>query len=85
VQVREVQALVATLATGAARLLYEAATVARVEPLGMGDRVCVDLCSRMAPGEGMLVGNFCRALFLVHSEVFVPFSRRSLCNMTGRL
>lgn len=31
-------------------------------------RVCVDLCSNMVPGEGMLVGSFARALFLVHSE-----------------
>lgn len=35
----------------------------------MGDRVCVDLCSLLRPGEGMLVGSFARALFLVHSEV----------------
>ena len=31
-------------------------------------RVCVDLCSLLAPGEGMLIGNFARAAFLVHSE-----------------
>lgn len=35
---------------------------------GMGDRVCVDLCSLMKPGEGLLVGSFARGLFLVHSE-----------------
>lgn len=51
------------------RLPFEEATVTRVERLGMGDRVCVDLCSTMRPGEGLLVGNFARALFLVHSEV----------------
>ena len=28
----------------------------------------MDLCSNMAPGEGMLVGSFARGLFLVHSE-----------------
>ncbi|GAQ82381.1 3-dehydroquinate synthase family protein [Klebsormidium nitens] len=42
--------------------------VTRVEPVGMGDRACVDLCSLLKPGEGMLVGSFARALFLVHSE-----------------
>ena len=47
----------------------EQARVVRVEPVGMGDRMCVDLCANMSPGEGMLVGNFCRTLFLVHSEV----------------
>ncbi|XP_020276250.1 uncharacterized protein LOC109850613 isoform X2 [Asparagus officinalis] len=44
------------------------ATVTRVEAVGMGDRVCVDLCSLMRPGEGLLVGSFARGLFLVHSE-----------------
>ncbi|NIQ99074.1 MAG: 3-dehydroquinate synthase II, partial [Gemmatimonadales bacterium] len=32
------------------------------------DRACVDTCTRMGPGEGMLVGNSGRAFFLVHSE-----------------
>ncbi|KAL0014110.1 hypothetical protein SO802_001179 [Lithocarpus litseifolius] len=44
------------------------ATVTRVQVAGMGDRVCVDLCSLMRPGEGLLVGSFARGLFLVHSE-----------------
>lgn len=39
-----------------------------VIPLGMGDRVCVDTCTNMKEGEGMLVGNSSQALFLVHSE-----------------
>jgi 3-dehydroquinate synthase II len=42
--------------------------VKRIEPLGLGDRVCVDTCSSMAPGEGMLVGNSSQALFLIHAE-----------------
>jgi 3-dehydroquinate synthase II len=40
----------------------------RIEPLGLGDRVCIDTCSSMALGEGMLVGNSSQALFLIHSE-----------------
>ncbi|XP_038698860.1 3-dehydroquinate synthase homolog isoform X2 [Tripterygium wilfordii] len=44
------------------------ATVTRIEVARMGDRVCVDLCSLMRPGEGLLVGSFARGLFLVHSE-----------------
>ncbi|XP_043704679.1 3-dehydroquinate synthase homolog isoform X2 [Telopea speciosissima] len=44
------------------------ATVTQVQIAGMGDRVCVDLCSLMRPGEGLLVGSFARGLFLVHSE-----------------
>jgi 3-dehydroquinate synthase II len=44
------------------------AKIKRIEPLGMGDRVCIDTCSSMTLGEGMLVGNSSQALFLVHSE-----------------
>jgi 3-dehydroquinate synthase II len=44
------------------------ARVKRIEPLGMGDRVCVDTCSSMTLGEGMLVGTSTQALFLIHSE-----------------
>ncbi|OVA14447.1 3-dehydroquinate synthase [Macleaya cordata] len=44
------------------------ATVTRVQIAGMGDRMCVDLCSLMRPGEGLLIGSFARGLFLVHSE-----------------
>jgi 3-dehydroquinate synthase II len=44
------------------------ARIKRVDPLGTGDRVCVDTCSSMALGEGMLIGNSSQALFLVHSE-----------------
>jgi len=31
------------------------ATVTQVQVIGMGDRVYVDLCSLMRPGEGLLV------------------------------
>ena len=44
------------------------ATIMRIEPSGMGDRVCIDTCSNMAVGQGMLVGNTSSAFFLVHSE-----------------
>ena len=44
------------------------ARVKTIEPLGSGDRVCVDTCSSMVSGEGMLVGNSSQALFLIHSE-----------------
>ncbi|MCK4475714.1 MAG: 3-dehydroquinate synthase II [Methanophagales archaeon] len=44
------------------------ARITRVEELEMGDRVCVDTCSLMTLGEGMLVGSQSFALFLVHSE-----------------
>lgn len=44
------------------------AKIRRIVPLGLGDRVCVDTCSSMILGEGMLVGNSSQALFLIHSE-----------------
>jgi len=45
-----------------------AARITRISPLGMGDRVCVDTCTNMGPGQGMLVGNSSGGLFLVHAE-----------------
>ncbi|CAI5993752.1 unnamed protein product [Closterium sp. NIES-65] len=44
------------------------ATVTAVAAAGMGHRVCVDLCSLLPPGAGLLVGSFARGLFLVHAE-----------------
>lgn len=44
------------------------AKISQVRSLGMGDRVCVDTCTSMQVGEGILVGNSSAALFLVHSE-----------------
>ncbi len=44
------------------------ARITLVLPLGLGDRVCVDTCSNMGLGEGMLVGNSSGGLFLVHAE-----------------
>ncbi len=44
------------------------ATITRIEPVGSGDRVCVDTCSMMNIGEGMLIGSYSKGLFLVHSE-----------------
>ena len=44
------------------------ATIKTVKQLGMGDRSCLDTCTQMAVGEGMLVGNTASGFFLVHSE-----------------
>ncbi|MBW1917451.1 MAG: 3-dehydroquinate synthase II [Deltaproteobacteria bacterium] len=44
------------------------AQITQIKPLGMGDRVCVDTCTNMGKGEGMLIGNSSAALFLVHAE-----------------
>ena len=43
-------------------------TVTKIQPVGMGDRVCVDTCSMLSDGEGMLMGNTSSAMLLVHAE-----------------
>lgn len=44
------------------------AIVTSIRPVGMGDRVCVDTCSEIASGAGLLVGNSSSCMFLVHAE-----------------
>jgi 3-dehydroquinate synthase II len=44
------------------------ATITTTKQLGMGDRSCLDTCTQMGLGEGMLVGNTASGFFLVHSE-----------------
>jgi len=44
------------------------ATVTVTKQLGMGDRACLDTCTQMGLGEGILVGNTAGGFFLVHSE-----------------
>jgi 3-dehydroquinate synthase II len=43
-------------------------TITRIAPAGLGDRVCVDTCSLLQDGEGLLVGNTSSAFLLVHAE-----------------
>jgi len=43
-------------------------TVTSVKAVEMGDRVCIDTCSMMVPGEGMLIGSYSNCLFLIQSE-----------------
>jgi 3-dehydroquinate synthase II len=43
-------------------------TIKEVKKIAMGDRVCIDTITNMKPGEGMLIGNYSNAFFLVHSE-----------------
>lgn len=44
------------------------AIVKTIKPIGMGDRVCIDTCTIMNPGEGMLIGSGSNCLFLIQSE-----------------
>ncbi|MDR2698778.1 MAG: 3-dehydroquinate synthase II [Candidatus Methanoplasma sp.] len=42
--------------------------VVGVRNIQTGDRICIDTCSTMVPGEGMLIGSQSSCLFLVQSE-----------------
>ncbi|OGP56504.1 MAG: 3-dehydroquinate synthase [Deltaproteobacteria bacterium RBG_13_52_11b] len=63
-----VRTMVNTLKRENEKVELVTATIKRIESLGLGDRICVDTCSSMTLGEGMLVGNSSQALFLIHAE-----------------
>ena len=50
------------------RIELVTAAITNTKQLGMGDRACLDTCTQMTLGEGMLVGNSGQAFLLVHSE-----------------
>jgi len=64
----EVRAVRAILDAQATALPLVRGKVTGIRPLGLGDRVCIDTCSLLRMGEGMLIGNSSSALFLIHSE-----------------
>lgn len=46
------------------------AVITKITQLNLGDRVCIDTCSLMDAGDGMLIGSQSSFLFLVCSESF---------------
>jgi len=50
------------------KLDMKEAKITSLRQLGLGDRVCIDTCSVLTVGEGMLIGNQSSCLFLIHSE-----------------
>jgi 3-dehydroquinate synthase II len=64
----EVRAVRRLLESDEMRVGLLRARITAIRPLGLGDRVCVDTCSMLRLGEGMLVGNSSSGLFLIHSE-----------------
>ena len=64
----EIKETARLLLSEAEKLPLAEAEVTAIKAVGMGDRVCVDTCTNMKPGQGMLVGNSGGAMFLVHSE-----------------
>lgn len=53
---------------GPTKVELTAIPITAIVPLTTGDRVCVDTCSLLRVGEGMLVGSQSACLFLVGSE-----------------
>ena len=66
--VNEIKKAAEIVGRGSEKVELAEATVTAIEALGMGDRVCVDTCSNMSVGEGILVGNTATGFLLVHSE-----------------
>lgn len=65
---QHVKAMLTEMRASGVEIALSTAKVTGIRSLGMGDRVCVDTCTMMSPGEGMLVGSSSAATFLVHSE-----------------
>jgi 3-dehydroquinate synthase II len=64
----EIMAAVKEFTKTAGKVDLVEATVTGIKVLGSGERCCIDTCSLMTVGEGMLVGNSPKMLFLVQSE-----------------
>ncbi len=62
------RALLNLVKTSSEAVVLQTATVERIEAAGLGDRVCVDTCTLMGEGEGLLVGNSSGFLFHVQAE-----------------
>lgn len=65
-QIRELSLIIKE----AGRLILELVPgkISSIKQLGVGDRVCIDTCSILKKGEGILVGSQSNGMFLVHSE-----------------
>lgn len=64
----ELKKILTALKGAGAEIPLTTGEIVSIKTLGMGDRVCIDTCTHMGRGEGMLIGNTSQALFLVHSE-----------------
>lgn len=64
----QLKSIIAACKTSRGREHLEEAEIVRIEPAGLGHRVCVDTMSMLKRGQGMLVGNSSAFTFLVHAE-----------------
>jgi 3-dehydroquinate synthase II len=63
--VREIGGMIKS---AAAKVQLNPFTITTIRPVGMGDRVCVDTCSLLTAGQGLLVGDTSSGFLLVHAE-----------------
>lgn len=64
----DLKRIVTELKVSQGRLPLQTAVISKVQPVGLGHRVCVDTLSLLHRGQGMLVGNSSAFTFLVHAE-----------------
>ena len=64
----ELKAIVAQCKISQGREELQKSVITRVEPVGLGHRVCADTLSLLKRGQGMLVGNSSAFTFLTHAE-----------------
>ncbi|MCU0859028.1 MAG: 3-dehydroquinate synthase II [Thermoplasmata archaeon] len=67
-KLEELGKLRALLEASSPKLGMREGKITVLRQLGLGDRVCIDTCSMLDVGEGMLIGNTSSCLFLIHSE-----------------
>ncbi|GKT08784.1 3-dehydroquinate synthase II [Desulforhabdus sp. TSK] len=65
---RELRALLKRVKGAAPAQALQIAVIESIRPAGLGDRVCVDTCTLMQEGEGLLVGSSSSFFFLVQAE-----------------
>jgi len=66
--IAELKKTLSLVNSGTGIVSLQEAEILEIVTSGMGDRVCVDTCTAMVQGQGLLVGNSSSALFLVHAE-----------------
>ncbi|OIN95759.1 3-dehydroquinate synthase [Candidatus Desantisbacteria bacterium CG1_02_38_46] len=66
--VNEIKRTSRIIKEGMEKLILCRAKIINIRQVGMGDRVCIDTCTNMKIGQGMLIGNTSSGMFLVHSE-----------------
>jgi 3-dehydroquinate synthase II len=64
----EIKQIVSELKLSQGVLELEKGKITGIKPIGLGHRVCVDTCTLLRTGQGLLVGNSSGFTFLVHGE-----------------